>query len=173
MVYQDIKRKIGLSWKGFRQYVGFDAKSEPETVQGVIQKAFVTPPTPSSTGIATTPTVPSPPAAATPTDKQPAETASPLDAPAKDVGFALPDPKKLTLDLTQFRQDFRKSVKPLAVQPPRGTFMVIGMIEIHGDRARMTLNVSAAYDPKQGRYVALQAAVWNVVPHRQSPKGGP
>jgi len=173
-LYQDTKRKAGLSWKSFRTYMGWEANSEPETVRGVIQKVLVDPSTPSAPGASATPATSSPSEpAATESKQQPAESASPLGSPAKDIGFVLPDPKKLTLDLTQFRQDFRKTAKPYALQPPRGTFMVLGLIEIYGDRARMTLNVAAAYDPKLGRYVSLKAQVWNLVDHRQSPKGGP
>ncbi|KAF2831385.1 hypothetical protein CC86DRAFT_342165 [Ophiobolus disseminans] len=170
VLYQEVKRKAGLSWKGFRTYMGWEVKSEPATVQSVIQKVLADPPTPSGIGAPTTQATPTSPASE---GKQPTEVASPLGSPAKDVRFALPDAKKLTLDLTQFRQDFRKTAKPYAIQPARGTFIVIGLVEVYGERARMTLNVAATYDPKQGRYMSLQASVWNLVKHRQSPRGGP
>jgi hypothetical protein len=169
-IYQDTKRKAAVSWRSFQSYLGWEVKAEPTTVKQVIQKVLADPAAPSPPGTSAAPAASDSTASAAPDNKQPAETDSPL---AKDVGFALPDPKKLTLDLTQFRQDFRKAVKPYAMQPPRGTFVVMGLIEVYGDRARMTLNVSAAYDPKQGRYVSLQAAVWNLVDHRQRPRGGP
>lgn len=172
-LYQDTKRKAELSWKSFRSYMGWEDKSEPDTVQGVIQRVLASPPSPSGPGVSATPAASDSSASAATESKQPAETASPFGSPAKDVGFVLPDPKKLTLDLTQFRQDFRKAFKPYTMQAPRGTFMVLGIIEVYGDRARMTLNVTAAYDPKQGRYVSLKAGVWNLVDHRQHPRGGP
>tara|TARA_R110002003_G_scaffold59_8_gene5276 strand:- start:2911 stop:3669 length:759 start_codon:yes stop_codon:yes gene_type:complete len=172
-LYQDTKRKAALSWKSFRTYMGWEEKSEPDTVQSVVQRVLANPPPAPGSGVSVTPAATdaqSSPAAET---KSPAQTTSSLGSHAKALGFVLPEPKQLTLDLSQFRQDFRKAFKPYTSQPPRGTFLVIGMIEIYGERARLTLNVAASYDPKQGRYVHFGLAVWNLVDHRQHPKGGP
>jgi hypothetical protein len=171
-LYQDTKRKAELSWKGVRALMGWGEPPAPETLLNVAQKRIANPALPPSAEVSGTPTATSPPASIAPNSKQSTESASSLSAQFSELGFVLPDPKTLMLDLSNFRQTFRKSVKPLQVQAPRGTFMVLGLIEIRGTRASMTLNVSAAYDPKQGRYVGLKAAVWNVIEYKQSPKGG-
>lgn len=172
-LYQDTKRKVKVSWTNLRTYVGWEAKAEPETVRDVIQRVVADPPPAPGPAASTAVSTPSSPAAAATDTKQATNSATPLDDTTKDVWFTLVDPKTLTLDLAQFRKDFRKTAKPPAVQAPRGTFMVLGLIEVHGDRAKITLNVAAAYDPKQARYVSLQVAVWNLKDHRQRPKGGP
>jgi hypothetical protein len=172
-LYEDTKRKAVLVWKSVKASLGSGEKPEPETVQGVVQRVLINPPTSPNAGVSVTPTPPTPPTATGVDSSAPTDPASSLSSQAKDLGFVLPDPKSLTLDLSKFRQDFKKSFKPYALQPPRGTCMVLGLIEIYGDRARITLNVTAAYDPKQGRYVSVKAGVWNLVDHSQSPKGGP
>jgi hypothetical protein len=172
-LYHDTKHKVQLSWQAFRAYLGLSQTSESETVQSVIQQAFSKSPSPSSPGVASNPAATSPSASAAPDSKEATDAASTLSSQVKELGFALPDPKKLTLDLTNFRKDFRKYAKPSGLSLPRGSFIVLGMVEVYGDRARITLNVVAAYDPKQGRYVSLTAGIWNIVPHGQSPKGGP
>jgi len=172
-LYQDTKRKLDTNWKSFRAYVGWEAKAEPETVRDVIQRVVTTPPSASGPAPPSASSPPSAQAAAATDTKQPTDPASPLDNATKHVWFALPDPKKITSDMSQFSTDFRKTTKPYTIQAPRGTFVVLGLIEVHGDRAKMTLNVTAAYDPKQGKYVGLSAALWNLKDHRQRPRGGP
>jgi hypothetical protein len=171
-LYQDTTKKAGKSWKDLKIYMGWEKDSKAETVQQIVQRIGANPKSDSST---TTPsTTPNP--LATSSAKDTEQSASPPAAPVDGLaekGFILPDPKKMTLDLSQFRADFRKASKPVPPQAPRGTFLVMGLIEIYGDKARMTLNVTAAYDPKQGRYVSIQGALWNHVEHRQAPKGGP
>lgn len=174
-LYLDVKRKTGQSWKNFRTYMGWEEKSESDTVQQLVQRIGAPPPPPSETAPSST-AAPTPFSTSSSKDTQQtavSPSAAPVDGPAKDLGLVLPDPKKLTLDLTKFRQDVKKAVKPAEMVVPRGSIMVMGLIEVYGERARMTLNVTAAYDLKQGRYIGLKAALWNFVEHRQTPKGGP
>ncbi|KAH7408437.1 hypothetical protein DE146DRAFT_646215 [Phaeosphaeria sp. MPI-PUGE-AT-0046c] len=179
-LYQDTKQKLALSWKTFTSYVGLGGKHEAETVQNVVQRVLANPPSPSQSGVtanseaapgALTPT--SPEGKASSESKQTAQTTSPVSSRGSEIGFVLPDPKTLTLDLTNFRQDVKKNFKPYATQPPRGTVKVLGLIQVYGERAQLTLNVAAVYDPKQNRFVGLQAALWNFRDHKQSPRGGP
>ena len=65
------------------------------------------------------------------------------------------DPKKFTLDLSQFQADFRRTFKPYPHPVPRGAFVVMGLVEVYGERAKITVSVHAVYDPKQGRYVGV------------------
>ena len=172
VLYNDTKKKIESSWKNFRVYLGLEEKTEPETVQQLVQRLGVNKSSPRSPAPPSTSTTSSPPSTSPSNDTQHRAT-SPSAALAKELGLVLPDPKKLTLDLSQFRQDFRKAQKPYDLATPRGAVLVLGLIDVYGDRARMTLNVAAAYDPKQGRYVSIRATVWNFVELRQHPKGGP
>ncbi|KAH7087070.1 hypothetical protein FB567DRAFT_496750 [Paraphoma chrysanthemicola] len=171
-LYQDTKRKAELSWRSFRSYIGWEETSEPATVQTVVQKAVANAPSPSAPGVQVAPAATSSPSSPATESKPTTETTSSLSSQAKELGFVLPDPKRLTLDLSQFRQDFRKAFKPYPPQPPRGSVVVLGLIDIVGERARLTLNVTAAYDPKQGRYVSVQASIWNITENTQRPKGG-
>ncbi|KAK4890572.1 hypothetical protein LTR27_010734 [Elasticomyces elasticus] len=61
--------------------------------------------------------------------------------------------------------------KPL--EPPRGSFVVQGLVEVKGERGRVMFDVQSAYDPKENKYVAVQASVRGVKRWRQSPRGGP
>ncbi|KAF9699330.1 hypothetical protein EKO04_002582 [Ascochyta lentis] len=174
-VYQDTKRKVGRSWNDLAVYMGWAEKTEPNAFQQMVQQ-ISNPSSPSSP--AAPPATAAPPApfgTSLPAAPQQSATQSsaPPAGPEKEVGFALPDPKTLTLDLGRFRQDFQKAHKGNVRGPPRGVFAVFALVEVYGSKARVTLNVVGLYDPKVGRYVSLGANIWNQVPHRQTPKGGP
>jgi hypothetical protein len=174
-LYDDTKRKLERSWNDFAVYMGWAEKTETFTVQQMMQQITnPSPPagtaTPPATTASASPFGTSPPAASQQSTAQPFPPAA---GTAKDLGFALPDPKALTLDLGQFRQDFQKANRGQVHNLPRGAFGVHALIEVYGSRARLTLNVVGVYDPKVGRYVGLHANIWNQAAHRQSPKGGP
>lgn len=153
-VFKDTMRRADTTWKTFRVYMGWDEK--PNTVQHTFQQILANP-------------APSSPT----TETQRPASSSPGNDIAKDLGITLPSSKELTLDLSSFRQDFSKGTKANPMQPPRGAFIVLGMIEVYGEHARLTLNSTAAYDPKQGKFVAMRVVPYNVVLHKQPPRGGP
>ncbi|KAG9188813.1 hypothetical protein G6011_07518 [Alternaria panax] len=174
-LYQDTKRKIGRTWKEFKIYMGWSQESQTETVQQLVKRVSTNPQSSVNKTTSITPNPFSTPASDTqqPGTTTPSSTVAPVDGPAKELnGILLPDPKKLTLDLTQFRNDFRKSNHKRPLIFPRGSFLVLGLIEIYGERIKMTLQVRAVYDPKQGRYVGMDFWPWNIVELRQTPKGG-
>ncbi|OAL55762.1 hypothetical protein IQ07DRAFT_529585 [Pyrenochaeta sp. DS3sAY3a] len=174
---QDTKRKTQSSWKEFRIYMGWDKKLEPDTATSAVQSAGVafqpsrTGPIPTTTANATTlPTPTASDARQSPDSDPEARVSSTL----KDMGFILPDPKSLTLDLTQFRQDFRKSYKHDINPYPRGSIIVRGRIDVCGSRARVVVDIIAAYDPKTERYVSfLRIKEDLVMVNSQHPRGGP
>ncbi|KAF1359535.1 hypothetical protein EJ07DRAFT_120155 [Lizonia empirigonia] len=174
-LYEDTKRKAKRSWDDFAVYMGWAEKTEPHALRQMMQQITnpsppTSPATPPVTAASANPFGTSLPTAT----QEPAGPGSPPSAgSAKDLGFALPDPKALTLDLGQFRQDFQKVNKPPIHNIPRGVFGVHALIEVYGSKARLTLSVVGIYDPKVGRYIGLQANIWNQAAHRQSPKGGP
>ncbi|KAH3945540.1 hypothetical protein HBI81_083440 [Parastagonospora nodorum] len=180
-LYADLKQKALLSWKSFKLSVGLEQnpKPRPTPVPGSIQDEvakFVArgEKKPETTGVSATPAASSPPAAPAVNSTDAADPASSLSSQqAKELGLNLPDPKNFTLDLTKFQQEVKKSSKPYRQPPPRGSFLVMGLIDIYGEKARITLNVAAWYDPKQGRYVSIKTGIYNLVDHSQRPRGGP
>lgn len=189
-LYLDTKRKIGRTWSEFKTYMGYEDKSKPNFQSMIIQfpppqlgttSQQPTPTSPSTTEPTSSPTpsIPdnapqSPTSSSPPSEKEPASP-SPDDPVYERFGLVLPKPTALTLDLSTFRQSFHKEQRQIIrkLQPPRGTFLVSGLVEIIGERAKMTLDVIGAYDPKKGRYVMVKAQVRSVTQYRQDPKGGP
>ena len=72
-----------------------------------------------------------------------------------------------------FQSTLSKSWNPKKMEPPRGTFVVQGLVEVRGARGRMLFDVSSAYDPRLGKYVHVNAAVRGFKRWSQPPKGGP
>ncbi|KAF2164502.1 hypothetical protein M409DRAFT_56759 [Zasmidium cellare ATCC 36951] len=72
-----------------------------------------------------------------------------------------------------FQSTLSKQWNPKKMEPPRGSFVVQGMVEVRGARGRMLFDVSACYDPKVGKYVAVNAGVRNFKRWNQAPRGGP
>jgi hypothetical protein len=108
--------------------------------------------------------VPPPPGAPSSSGSNPQE---------KNVSF--PDfspapPKSLALSI--FATTLAKHWQPFKLEPPRGTVIVSGLIEIKGSKARMTMDINAAYDPKQDKYVMLQGAIRRIQDLSQKPRGG-
>lgn len=183
-LYADTKKKVGKTWQDLRVYLGWEDSSKTKVQRMLAQfpppqlptepqtptNAPASSPAPSTTSDAHQTPAPSP--SPSPPEKEPASS-TPGDPAYERFGIALPKPTALTLDLSTFRQAFRKEHKHVKMQPPRGTFMVSGLVEIIGEKARMTLDVSAAYDPKIGKFVMLTARLRSFTEYRQNPKGGP
>ncbi|KAH6638359.1 hypothetical protein C7974DRAFT_391416 [Boeremia exigua] len=171
-LYEDTKRKAERTWNDIAVYIGWAEKTEHLT-QMTQQVATPSPSTGSAASSATAATAspfgPSLPAA---TQQPTSPSSSSAAGSEKEVSFALPDPKALTLDLGQFRQDFQKANRIVVQNVPRGAFGVHALVEVHGSKARLTLNVVGVYDPKISQYVGFSIHVWNMTPHRQWPGGG-
>lgn len=180
-VYLDSKRRVEKSWQGFKAYMGWEGKNKPPQAQRLLTQFPAPPPSPpkspAPTTAATSTSTP-PPAPSTASDAQqqaPPSSTPPLGNPAYErFGISLPDPSKApTIDVSYLRMHLRKQHKHFHIQPPRGTFIVSGLIEVVGNRGKMTLDVAAAYDPKIGRYVMLTANLRSLTEFKQRPKGGP
>ncbi|KAK4499496.1 hypothetical protein PRZ48_010011 [Zasmidium cellare] len=72
-----------------------------------------------------------------------------------------------------FQSTLTKQWNPKKMEPPRGAFVVQGMVEVRGAKGRMLFDVQACYDPKVGKYVAVNAGVRNFKRWNQAPRGGP
>ncbi|KAK4550341.1 hypothetical protein LTR36_003308 [Oleoguttula mirabilis] len=72
-----------------------------------------------------------------------------------------------------FATTLTKQWNPKKAEPPRGTFVVQGLVEVRGQKGRMLFDVQSCYDPKAGKFVAVNAAARSFKRWNQSPKGGP
>ena len=120
----------------------------------------------------TTPTRPD----ASPSEKFPWLPSIPLphypklsDSPADTTSDSLTVP----IAMHVFQSTLSKSWNPKKMEPPRGTFVVQGLVEVRGQRGRMLFDVQSSYDPKAGKYVQVNAAVRNFKRWSQPPRGGP
>ena len=72
-----------------------------------------------------------------------------------------------------FSATLSKQWNPKKSEPPRGSFVVQGLVEVRGQRGRMLFDVQSCYDPKTGKFVAVNAAVRSFKRWNQAPRGGP
>lgn len=187
-LYADTKVKVIRSWNDFRTYIGFEDKSQERRKS--LSQILTSPPlppkpnsptstTPSGSSSDTTPSASNTQQSETQASPPPSQKDPTTQALGKNTSLerflpSLPPPTNMTPNLVVFWLNFRKEMQKnlVHIQPPRGTFMVSGLVEIIGDRARMTLDVAAAYDPRIGKYVMLRAKMRSITEHRQYPKGG-
>lgn len=59
------------------------------------------------------------------------------------------------------------------IEAPRGSIIVSGLVEVKGEGGTATMDVTAAYDLKQSKYVLISMAVKKIKPRVQAPRGGP
>ncbi|KAK5113065.1 hypothetical protein LTR62_003644 [Meristemomyces frigidus] len=78
----------------------------------------------------------------------------------------------LPIALHTFSHSLQKHWNPHNREPPRGTFVVQGLVEVRGARGRMIFDVQSCYDPKAGKFVNVQAAVRGFKKWNQAPRGG-
>lgn len=83
------------------------------------------------------------------------------------------EPMEQAIATAVFAHTLHKSWAPEKTEPPRGTFVVSGLVQMRGSRAAMTFDVQAFYDPKAGRFSTVNVQPRSVKPWRQSPRGGP
>ncbi|KAF2435846.1 hypothetical protein EJ08DRAFT_729712 [Tothia fuscella] len=65
-----------------------------------------------------------------------------------------------------------KNRQPMNIDPPRGTIVVSGLIEVVGSKGKSTFDVAAAWDPKANDFVASGWKHRKYTPKMQSPRGG-
>ncbi|MCJ1445254.1 MAG: hypothetical protein MMC23_005759 [Stictis urceolatum] len=71
---------------------------------------------------------------------------------------------------TVFRHSLAKNWKNASIPPPRGTFSVSGLVELAGPKGICTLDVRAAYDPRESQWVVIGIAVRRLQKRKQKPK---
>lgn len=83
-------------------------------------------------------------------------------------------PTDLPIAMHVFSHTLSKAWQPVKMEPPRGTFIVQGLVEVRGHRGQMLFDVQSCYDPRgPGRFVVVNATVRGFKRWRQAPKGGP
>ncbi|ORY15023.1 hypothetical protein BCR34DRAFT_196978 [Clohesyomyces aquaticus] len=194
-IYVDTKKKVERSWLGLQKYVGWGntPSKPPESLPppppppppptqqqsppaGKTSGSPTPPAAPANAPPAKESSSPSPPQTPATSRKEPQkepETSTSLESSVyKRFGVLLPSPKTLTLDLSTFRRAFSRNQKPYVVEPPRGTFIVHGLVEVIGERAKLTLDVTAVYDPKVAQFVMFVSKLRSITDYRQEPRGG-
>ncbi|KAM3419721.1 hypothetical protein BST61_g3054 [Cercospora zeina] len=112
-------------------------------------------------------------------DVQPAKSASDeakklsrwmVDVPLPKTGQ---DSMDFPIAMSVFQSTLRKHWNPKKMEPPRGTFVIQGLVELRGQRGRMMFDVQACYDPKEAKFKNVNANVRNYKRWSQPPRGGP
>lgn len=75
--------------------------------------------------------------------------------------------------LAVFQSALSQQWNPKKMEPPKGTFVVQGLVEIRGSRGRMLFDVQSCYDPKAAKYVTVRLHMRNFKRWNQAPRGGP
>ena len=98
---------------------------------------------------------------------------SPPDASSESNNTTSSSSLTVPIAMHVFQSTLSKSWNPKKMEPPRGTFVVQGLVEVRGARGRMLFDVQSSYDPKLGKFVLVNAAVRNFKRWSQPPRGGP
>ena len=109
-------------------------------------------------------------------DQSKDENASPDDPTEDDdIATALSADSKASegeTALATFGRTLAQEWKPPVHPPERGSFFVLGLVEIGGTRARAVLDIVATYHPQESRWGSVSVGVRKIQPHKQGPKGG-
>ncbi|CAI6282603.1 unnamed protein product [Periconia digitata] len=166
--YEDSWRRISKMWETQPGLGGTEA-----ALQAMIRARQIT----SGSTPPTSPTSASASPTSTPTSEQQAAMprSPPSSDPAHDRSSVTLQTSKMIpiMDMSFFRGKWLKNRPREQPQPPRGTFVVSGLIDIVGDKAKMTVDVFAAYDPKSAKYVIITIKPRTLKEWTQRPKGGP
>lgn len=107
------------------------------------------------------------------TDKAQSNSLSPLPwsikPPSVASGAVSPE---IPLAYHVFNHTLAKDWKPKKMEPPKGTCVVQGLVQVKGNRAIMTFDVQAYYDPKASRFVVINASPRMLKKWQQAPRGG-
>lgn len=95
----------------------------------------------------------------------------PLDNAALPVGQKAQRPDTFMIFMNTFMKNYAKTTSFL--DPPRGSVVVSGLVEVRGAKGEATIDVVAAYDLKQSQYVIVSMTLRKLQPWEQRPKGGP
>lgn len=83
-----------------------------------------------------------------------------------------PSSVEMPLAFHVFNHTLAKGWLPKNNEPPRGTFVVQGLIQVRGSRAVITFDVNAHYSTKESRFIVVNATPRSLKKWHQSPRGG-
>jgi hypothetical protein len=180
-LYASSKVLFSFQFRRLKQALGLESTPEPGSPEAKMQqmlqtlqaqqqqrqeklvpgKAEANPSTgpPSSSASASSPS--SPDAAAS---KSPFPWIARPPTPASSV--------EMPLAFHVFNATLAKGWLPKKQEPPRGSFVVQGLVQVKGSRAVLTFDVQAFYSPRENRFVVVNATPRLLKPYHQSPKGG-
>ena len=84
----------------------------------------------------------------------------------------LVNPADIQIAKTVFVHSLMKNWNPKKMEPPRGSFVVQGLVEIKGSKGKIMFDVQSCYDPKESKFVSVNAGMRSTKLWNQSPKGG-
>ena len=112
---------------------------------------------------------PSKPSASSSPDEKPW-----YNVPMPSVHPGLPgEEMEQVIATTMFAHTLTKNWGGGTKEPPRGTFVVSGLIQMKGSKSQITLDVQAFYDPRISRFVVVNVSPKMFKKWSQSPRGGP
>lgn len=176
--YQKARQAFGLSQHGppemsqIRERIDKTRQSKADDSQAAPQVGPLPPVDPEASGSNSDSRSVSPTGTAV-KSKQPTPPRIPLDPAASSTftGEQARKPIALSIFLHTFARN--ASFGQMGIEPPRGTVVVSGLVEVKGEAGTATMDVTAAYDLNQSKYVIVSMAVKKVKPRIQAPKGGP
>lgn len=84
----------------------------------------------------------------------------------------LVNPTDVQIAKSVFVHSLMKNWNPKKMEPPRGSFVVQGLVEIKGSKGKIMFDVQSCYDPKESKFVSVNAGMRSTKLWNQSPKGG-
>jgi hypothetical protein len=108
------------------------------------------------------------------TTKTPSSATPSASTDTPSFQFKVSPSPSLLLTMATFQTSLAQLWQQSHTDPqPKGAFFVFGEMEVKGEKARAKCEVKAAYDPKERKYVWVQANVKHAWELKQRAKGGP
>lgn len=188
--YATAKVLAGIQYRRFKQAIGWEskdpfspeekfkhamdmiAKHQAAKEQGA-SRVGKTQLEPNGTGSSGVIGSPSPSGASAPKDSTADGPKLPYHIPVPLPPTSATSETDLPIAIHTFRQSLGKFWNPKKQEPPKGSFIVAGMVEVRGSRGRMLFDVQSYYDPQHNKYSTVNASVRGFKRWNQTPKGGP
>ena len=98
-------------------------------------------------------------------------TSLPSDDDDGSTPISMQAEAKTALLIHTFRSNLAKHWNPPSMEPPRGCFVIQGLVEVKGARGRVLFDVSSCYSTTERKFVVVNAKVRGVKKWKQGPKG--
>lgn len=81
--------------------------------------------------------------------------------------------KDVPVTLAVLAKTLARSWKPVRTEPPRGSCLVSGLVEVVGTKGKCVMDVTAVYDPSLDKYLSVNSGIRTLRSRPQRPRGGP